>query len=75
MRHLKFLEERLAIGNDRKAKSKNKEWFDDNCKSAKREFTNARDIFNRVKNDQTRINFTRDRTKYNHMKKKAQPKI
>ena len=53
----------------------NKEWFDDNCKNAKREFTNARNIFNRVKNDQSRMIFTRARTKYNHAKKKAQQKF
>ena len=50
----------------------NKEWFDDNCKNAKREFTNARNIFNRAKTDQSRMIFTRARTKYNHVKKKAQ---
>ena len=42
---------------------------------AKRKFTTARNIFNRVKNDQSRINFTRARTKYNHMKRKAMEKF
>ena len=53
----------------------NKEWFNDSCKNAKREFTTARNIFNRVKNDESRINFTRARTKYNRAKKKAQQKF
>ena len=53
----------------------NKEWFDDSCKNAKREFTSARNIFSRVKNDECRINFTRARTKYNRAKKKAQQKF
>ena len=52
-----------------------KEWFDDSYKNAKREFTTARNIFHRVKNDESRINFTRARTKYNRAKKKAQQKF
>ena len=56
-------------------KKTNKKWFDDNCKDAKREFTTARNIFNRTKNDHSRINFTRARTKYNRVKKKAREKF
>ena len=50
----------------------NKHWFNEDCKTAKHEFTNARNIFNRTKNDHTRLKFTGARTKYNRVKKKAQ---
>ena len=50
----------------------NKKWFDENCKNAKHEFTRARNLFNRDKNDQSRLNFTHARTKYNRVKNKAQ---
>ena len=53
----------------------NKQWFDENCRDSKHEFTTARNIFNRVKNDQSRISFTRARTKYNRVKKKAREKF
>ena len=52
-------------------KKQNKKWFDENCKNAKIEFTRARNVFNRNKNDQNRRNFTRSRTKYNRVKHKA----
>ena len=50
----------------------NKKWFDENCKNAKHEFTRVRNLFNRDKNDQSRLNFTHARTKYNRIKNKAQ---
>ena len=53
-------------------KRNNKKWFDDNCKNAKHEFKRARNLFNRDKNDQSRVIFTRARTKYNRAKNKAQ---
>ena len=49
-------------------KRNNKKWFDDNCKNAKHEFKRARNLFNRNKNDQSRVIFTRARTKYNRAK-------
>ena len=52
-------------------KKQNKEWFDVNCHAAKRDFKTARNAFNRDKNITSRINFTRARTKYNRVKKKA----
>lgn len=57
--------------NSRSKKPVNKEWFNANCINAKREFTSARNLFNRDKNDQTRLNFTRARTRNNRVKKKA----
>ena len=33
----------------------NKEWFDETCKNARRDFTHARNVFNRSRNDQSRI--------------------
>ena len=53
-------------------KKVNKKWFDENCQNAKHEFTRARNLFNRDKNNQSRLNFTRARTKYNQAKNKAQ---
>lgn len=49
----------------------NREWFDENCVSAKHEFTTARNRFNRDKNEQTRLNFIQARTSYNRVKRKA----
>lgn len=53
----------------------NNEWFDNNCQNAKQEFKTARNNFNRMKTDETRINFTRARTKYNRVKRKAKAKF
>ena len=47
------------------------DWFDINCESARRDFNQARNTFNRTKDDETRRNFTRTRTRYNKIKKKA----
>ena len=58
--------------NNAHRRQSNKYWFNEDCKTAKHEFTNARNIFNRTKNDHTRLKFTRARTKYNRVKKKAQ---
>ena len=58
--------------NNAHSRQSNKHWFNEDCKTAKNEFTNARNIFNRTKNDHTRLKFTRARTKYNRVKKKAQ---
>ena len=53
----------------------NKKWFDTDCRNAKHEFTRARNLFNRDKNDQSRLNFTRARTKYNRVKSKARKRF
>ena len=50
------------------------EWFDEACVNAQQEFKSARNIFNRSKNQETRINFTRARTRFNHIKRKAKQK-
>ena len=47
------------------------DWFDINCESARRDFNQAKNTFNRSKDDETRRNFTRMRTRYNKIKKKA----
>ncbi|MEW8545253.1 MAG: reverse transcriptase family protein, partial [Candidatus Thiodiazotropha sp.] len=47
------------------------EWFDENCVNAQRDFKSARNIFNRSKNEESRINFTRARTRFNRIKRKA----
>ena len=47
------------------------EWFDESCSNAMGDFNMARNAFNRVRNDETRRNFTRTRTRYNKVKKKA----
>ena len=54
----------------RKKKS-NDAWFDENCANAKREFSTARNAFNRTRTDQSRMNFAHARTRYNHAKTKA----
>ena len=46
-----------------------------NCYNAKQEFKSARNIFNRLKTDESRINFTRARTKYNRIKRNAKTKF
>ena len=46
------------------------EWFDESCSNARRDFNVARNAF-RVRNDETRRNFTRTRTRYNTVKQKA----
>ena len=50
------------------------EWFDETCVNAQQEFKSARNIFNRSKNEETRINFTRARTRFNRIKRKAKQK-
>ena len=48
----------------------NNKWFDESCQNGKRDFKSARNIFNRLKTDEARINFTRTRTRYNKLKRK-----
>ena len=43
--------------------------------NAKQEFKSARNIFNRLKTDESQINFTRARTKYNRIKRNAKTKL
>jgi hypothetical protein len=49
-------------------------WFNSECFDDKKKFKSARNIFNRTKTDENRINFIRARTKYNNTKKKARKK-
>ena len=55
--------------------NENNEWSDSHCNNAKQEFKSARNIFNRLKTDESRINFTRARTKYNRIKRNAKTKF
>ena len=53
----------------------NTKWFDENCRNAKNDFTRARNVFNRDKNNQSHVRFTRARTKYNNAKTKVQKRF
>ena len=55
--------------------NKNNEWFDENCQKAKQDFKNARNNFNRMKTDETRLSFTCARTGFNRTKQKAKKKF
>ena len=55
--------------------NENNERFDSNCYNAKQEFKSARNLFNHLKTDESRINFTRARTKYNRIKRNAKTKF
>ena len=57
--------------NTARKKKSNDAWFDENCANAKREFSTARNAFNRTRTDQSRMNFAHARTQYNHAKTKA----
>ena len=62
--------------NDTKnGKIKTSQWFDAECKTAKKEFTKARNFYVKHKNDSNRRNFVRCRTKYNKIKCKAKKNI
>ena len=50
-------------------KKVNNKWFDKNCRNSKNEFKIARNTFNRTKTVESRVNFTRARTRYNRIKK------
>ena len=54
-----------------RSKRINKPWFNAQCHELKHQFKNARNTFNRNKNDENRRNFVRLRTKYNKVKQKA----
>ena len=66
-----FGKTRSRLNSKSKKQKKKKEWFDDTCRAAKRDFTTARNISTHDKNITSRVNFTRARTKYNRVKKKA----
>ena len=51
------------------------DWFDENCSKARDDFKTARNSFNRTKNDQDRIEFTKARTRYNRTRRKAKYKF
>ena len=46
-------------------------WFNKECHESKREFKNARNVFNRCKSDENRIHFSQRRTVYNKIRKSA----
>ena len=54
---------------------KQSEWFNNDCKIAKREFKTARNTFLRDKNDAKRKVFVKTRTKYNRVKRLAKNKF
>jgi hypothetical protein len=49
----------------------NKKWFDQSCYNSKREFKTARNLFNRSRDNESRCNFVRCRTRYNKIKRRA----
>ena len=54
-----------------KNNTKTPKWFTDNCYNAKRDFINARNIFNKNKSTENRSNVVKMRTKYNRIRQKA----
>ena len=54
---------------------KQSEWFNSDCRTAKREFKTARNLFIRDKNDANRKRFVKTRTKYNRVKRQAKNKF
>ena len=53
----------------------NNSWFNDECKSARVQFNNARNRFNRHKTDLNRTYFTQRISMYNNTKRKAMNKF
>lgn len=51
--------------------TKQNKWFNENCRSAKREFNRMKHIFAHDNSQQNRVNFVKCRTKYNKVKRKA----
>ena len=54
-----------------KNNTKTPKWFTDNCYNAKRDFNDARNIFNKNKSTENRSNFVKMRTTYNRIRQKA----
>ena len=61
--------------SDKNSKNQKPKWFDEACFSAKQEFKTLRNNFSHNKTDEYRISFTRARTKYNRVRKKAKQKF
>lgn len=61
--------------NSTAKKFKQSEWFNNDCKIAKREFKTARNALLRGKNDANRKVFVKKRTKYNRVKRLAKNKF
>ena len=54
---------------------KENRWFDNECRSAKREFNSAKRQFSQNRSEQNRTNFIKCRTKFNKIKRKAKAKF
>ena len=66
----------VNTGNSRKrSKSKTSPWFDVDCRTAKKDFAKARNLYMKQKDDINRQNFVKQRTKYNRIKTKAKQKF
>ena len=59
----------------RKPNTQHSEWFNNECRTTKKEFKAARNIFLRSKKDDDRLSFVKMRTKYNRVKRKAKCKF
>ena len=54
---------------------KNNDWFDENCSQARHDFKTARNAFSRSKDEESRLEFIRKRTRYNRVRWKAKYKF
>ena len=55
-------------------KKAHKDWFNEDCISAQRDFKSARNNFKKSQTEESRKTFTRARTRFNRIKKKAKQK-
>ena len=56
------------------AKYVNNKWFEENCRKEKAAFKSARNEYSHTKTPESRLNFTKARTKYNQTKRVARQK-
>ncbi|MEW8544930.1 MAG: reverse transcriptase family protein, partial [Candidatus Thiodiazotropha sp.] len=54
---------------------KENKWFDEQCHTAKRDFNRAKRLFSHDRSQQNRVNFTKCRSKFNRIKRKAKNKF
>jgi hypothetical protein len=59
-----------SVDGNRRKINKN-EWFDDECRNAKRVFQDARNAFSHVKNDVNKARFVQCRSAYTRVKRRA----
>ena len=64
----------LQGSSTKRSDTKSSPWFDAECRTAKRDFTKARNLHMKHKNDMNRQTFVKYRTKYNRIKSKAKQK-